>query len=54
MTHDDAMLLKHLYRISLEEPPYWCFFIGVGRETDNMLEGLRTVWRGPEATAFFT
>lgn len=35
------MLLKHLYRISLEVPPHWCFFIGVGRETDNMLAGLR-------------
>ncbi|WP_158619922.1 hypothetical protein [Corallococcus sicarius] len=35
------MLLKHLYRLSLEEPPHWCFFIGVGRETDNMLDGLR-------------
>ncbi len=35
------MLLKHLYRISLEKPPHWCFFIGIGVETDDMLEGLR-------------
>ncbi|MHA7628566.1 hypothetical protein [Corallococcus sp. M7] len=35
------MLLKHLYRISLEAPNHWCFFIGVGRETDNTLDGLR-------------
>jgi hypothetical protein len=38
---DAVMLLKHLYRISLEEPPHGCFFMGVGRETDNMLDGLR-------------
>ncbi|EPX62621.1 hypothetical protein D187_008809 [Cystobacter fuscus DSM 2262] len=35
------MLLKHLYRISLEEPPLWCFFIGVGGQTSDMMEGLR-------------
>ncbi|MFY1825161.1 hypothetical protein ACN47A_04555 [Myxococcus fulvus] len=35
------MLLKHLYRISLEKPAHWCFFIGIGKETSDMLDGLR-------------
>ena len=32
------MLLKHLYRISLEEPHYWAMWFGLPVESARMLD----------------